>query len=221
LKLVSWVTSQEPDVLMINEVADPRTAVVLAKFAAEGQGHKVYVALRANNTFEALGLWRRLVGDDHLAMLDLQMVLAGRVMRRLCMACKVAFNPDPDALRKLNMNPAKAATWFQARRDPLRDGRGRPIPCEFCHDLRYKGRLGVYEVMSINSEMKQAVESGASLNQLKAIFRKQRARFLQEVAMAQVESGETSVQEVLRVMQVVAEPGTATGSRGSGPGEAA
>jgi type II secretory ATPase GspE/PulE/Tfp pilus assembly ATPase PilB-like protein len=75
------------------------------------------------------------------------------------------------------------------------------MTCDFCVDLRFKGRFGVYEVFNIDDEVRAAVAAGGTVNQLKTIFRKQRGRYLQEMALAQVEAGETSVQEVLRVLK--------------------
>jgi len=64
----------------------------------------------------------------------------------------------------------------------------------------------VYEIFGIDEDVRAVVESGGSQNQLKALFRKQRGKYLQESALAQVEAGETSVQEVLRVMKAGDEP---------------
>ncbi|HEX5244197.1 MAG TPA: hypothetical protein VFW23_13115, partial [Tepidisphaeraceae bacterium] len=128
------------------------------------------------------------------------------VLRKLCMACKVGYAPDASTLRKLNMNPEKVSQLFQARTQPLRDPKGRPIPCEFCNDLHFKGRMGVFEFLVVDDEIREAVAAGKNLNQA---FRKQRGRYLQEEALALVEKGETSVQEVLRVLK---------GSGGSGEG---
>ena len=199
-KQVDWVTSQQPDVLMIDEMVSPASARTIIKFCAADH-RRVYVGMRAGNGFEALTQWRKLVGDDKLAAEQLKFVLAGRVIRKLCMACKVGFAPDPETLRKYNMNPAKVTQLFQARSQPLRDPKGRPIPCEFCHDLRFRGRFGVYESMLIDDAMKQAIASGASVQQLQNVFRKQKGRYLQESALLSVESGDTSVQEVIRVLK--------------------
>jgi type II secretory ATPase GspE/PulE/Tfp pilus assembly ATPase PilB-like protein len=160
----------------------------------------VYVGLRASTTFEALGMWRKLVGDDRTAMKNLKLVIAGRVMRRLCTACKVGYTPDPTTLRKLNMDPDRVGTLFQARTSPIRDPKGNPIPCEFCRELQYRGRIGVYETLIVDDELRAAIEQGGSSSQLKSLFRKQRGKYLQEQALARVEAGDTSVQEVLRVM---------------------
>jgi general secretion pathway protein E len=198
-KIVDWVISQMPDVIMVNRVDDPKSANDLAEYGAE---KRVYVGLRAGSTFEALAQWRRLVGNDKLAVRNLELVIAGRVIRKLCMACKVSYAPDPAVVRKLNLSPEKAATLFQARTQPLRDPKGNPVPCEFCMDLRYKGRVGVFETLVVDEDVRTVLSGGGSENALKAVFRKQKGKYLQEEGLSLVESGDTSVQEVLRVLKV-------------------
>lgn len=219
-KQVAWTVSQVPDVLMINQIEDPETARQLIDFAGGvggEEGRRVYVGMRASSTFDALAMWKKLVGDDALALKHVNMIIAGRVMRKLCAACKVAYSPDPDQLRKLNINPANATKLFQARREPLRDPKGNPIPCEFCKELRYHGRFGVYELMIVNDDLRQVVASGGSINQIKAAFRKHKGRLLQEVALAYVEAGDTSLAEVKRVMEAGNETPPPS-SRGGGGG---
>jgi type II secretory ATPase GspE/PulE/Tfp pilus assembly ATPase PilB-like protein len=198
-KTIGWVLSQEPEVIMVSNLQDQKTAHQLIKFASEGK--RVYVGIRAGTTFEALASWRKLVGDERKAVSDLRMIITGRVLRRLCAACKAAYTPDPTTLKKLNMDPEKIDKLYQARTQPMRDPKGNPIPCEFCKELYFKGRLGVYELFLVDDDVRAVVEAGGSLNQLKAAFRKQRGKYLQEAALGQVEAGETSVQEVLRVMK--------------------
>jgi type II secretory ATPase GspE/PulE/Tfp pilus assembly ATPase PilB-like protein len=206
-KQVEWVCSQIPDILLVDEITNPQSARELVKFSRENR--RVYVGMRAGTTFEALEQWRKLVGDDKASTEYLRMIIAGRVVRRLCMACKVGYAPDPESLSKLNMDANRVTQLFQARTQPLRDPKGNPMTCDFCVDLRFKGRFGVYEVFNIDDEVRAAVLAGGTLNQLKTIFRKQRGRYLQEMALAQVEAGETSVQEVLRVLKGQDQPSRA------------
>ena len=208
VKMVEWVASTQPDVILMDEVFNPASARELVRFA-QTDNRRVYIGMRAGSTFDALSMWRKMVGDDAAAAASLQLIIAGRVMRRLCMACKVGYAPDPETLRKLNMDPERVNKLFQARTQPLRDPRGNPIPCDFCHDLHYKGRFGVYETFVIDDEVREAIKTGGSVNQLKTLFRKQRARYMQEQALAQVEAGETSVQEVLRVLRNSEQPAKA------------
>jgi type II secretory ATPase GspE/PulE/Tfp pilus assembly ATPase PilB-like protein len=218
-KAVDWVLSQEPNVLLVDKVEDPKSAGVILKAGKEGR--RVYVGMRANSTFEALDQWRRIVGDNQLATESLKLVVNGRVLRKLCMACKEAYAPDPATLKKLNMSADKVSQLFQARTQPLRDPKGRPISCEFCHDLHFKGRVGVFEFLVIDEEIRKAVEAGRSLNQA---FRKQRGRYLQEEALALVEAGDTSVSEMIRAIRSGGDPlrsggdlpGGAGGSGGAG-----
>jgi type IV pilus assembly protein PilB len=201
-KLAEWVGSQEPDVIAMSRMDDPRSAAALLKFVATAEHRRLYVGLRASSTFDALAQWRKLVGDDKHALKHLKLIVNGRLVRKLCMACKVGYTPEPDVLRRLNMSPEKVGKLFQARTTPLVDPKGNPLVCEFCTDLRFVGRTGVYEMFAFDDEVRQVVLSGGSVNQLKALFRKQRRKYLQEEALARVEAGETSVQEVLRVLKV-------------------
>jgi type II secretory ATPase GspE/PulE/Tfp pilus assembly ATPase PilB-like protein len=198
-KQASWVISQEPEVVMISKVDDSRTASDLIRYASDNR--RVYIGMQANSTFEALAAWRKLVGDDRLATQNLKLIINQRVLRKLCNACKVGYTPDPNTLRKLGMDPDKNTTLYQARTQPLRDQKGNPVPCEFCKDLRFKGRTGVYEFFLIDDEAREQIAAGASGNQLRAVFRKGKGKFLQEEALLLVEKGDTSVQEVLRVMK--------------------
>ena len=198
-KQTSWVISQEPEVVMISKIEDSRSASELIRYASDNR--RVYVGIQAPSTFDALTIWRKLVGDDRLAAQNLKLIINERVLRKLCNACKVGYTPDPNTLRKLAMNPDKSTTLFQARTQPLRDQKGNPVPCEFCKDLRFKGRTGVFEFFVIDDEAREQIAAGASGNQLRAVFRKGRGRFLQEEALGLVEKGDTSVQEVLRVMK--------------------
>jgi len=201
-KQTDWVISQEPDIIMISKLEDSRTATALARYSGDKEhNRRVYVGMQAASTFDALAQWRKLVGDDKVAAENLRLIINGRVLRKLCNACKIGYTPDPNTLKKLGMNPEKSTTLFQARTEPLRDAKGNPVPCEFCKDLRFKGRTGVFEMFVIDDEAKEKIVAGASPNELRAAFRKQRGRFLQEEALAIVQKGDTSVQEVLRVLK--------------------
>ncbi len=213
-KQIDWLISQEPDVIYIDRIEDPRTAIDLAKYAKAGK--RAYVAMRAPTTFDALAQWRKLVGDDDLAMSSLRLVIAERLVRVLCNACKVAYTPDPDALKKMNMAADRVDKLYQARKEPMRDPKGNEVICPFCHGLAYLGRTGVFEMFKIDDDVRKAVLAGGTVNQLKALFRKQRQRYLQESALARVELGDTSVEEVLRVLRGQASSSSAS-SRPAAP----
>jgi general secretion pathway protein E len=213
-RVASWVASQQPDVIMISAVEDPQTTKHLIEFAKE---HRVYVGMRAASVNDAIAQWRTLVGDAKLAASRLDMVIAGRIIRKLCPACKIAYTPDPATLRKMNMDPNVVTQLFQARSQPMRNEKGQIIPCTFCLELRFNGRVGVFEVLKVDDDVRAALNADSS-SQLKAAFRKQKGQYLQEAALEVVEKGETSVQEVLRVLRG---PEAKTSSRSSAKAEAA
>jgi type II secretory ATPase GspE/PulE/Tfp pilus assembly ATPase PilB-like protein len=198
-KQISWVTSQEPDVLMVDRVDDPASALNLLRFA--GEGKRVYVGVRASNTLDALAAWRKLVRDEKASTKSVELIIAGRLMRKLCMACKVEYAPDPETLRRLNMSPDKVGSLFQARSSALRDAKGNEMSCEFCGDLHFKGRTGVFELFAVDDEVRQTIAAGGSVNQLKMLFKKQKQKYLQEQAVAKAVAGETSLQEVARMLK--------------------
>ena len=158
-KQVEWAVSQQPDVILLDEVVNSNSAKELIQFAASGK--RAYIGMRAGSTFEALEQWRKLIGDDALASSALAFLMSGRVLRRLCVACKVQYQPDPEQLRKMNMDPARISSLYQARTQPLTDPKGRPIPCTFCNDLRFKSRFGVYETFNVDDEVRQLIASRA------------------------------------------------------------
>jgi type II secretory ATPase GspE/PulE/Tfp pilus assembly ATPase PilB-like protein len=100
----------------------------------------------------------------------------------------------------------------------LRDHKGNIVPCNFCNDLGFNGRFGVFEIFQIDDEIKKVVVTGGSEAQLKQAFRKQKGRLLQEVALSQVQAGETSVEEVLRVLKTESPSGGSSSGRGPAPG---
>ena len=197
-KQVSWILSQQPDVLLVTKPEASATAKEL--IAAAKNGRRIYITYTASSVFEAIGMWRKVVGDDKLALSQLKMVIVGRTLRKLCEACKQGYTPDPDTLRKLGMDKS-VDMLYQARKEPIRDPKGNPLRCEFCNELRYNGRTGIYEFLMVDDEVRQVLLGGGTAAQLKSPFRKQKGRYLQEVGLQLVEKGETSVQEVLRVLK--------------------
>jgi hypothetical protein len=116
------------------------------------------------------------------------------------------------------MNPESVGKLYQARKEPMRDAKGNPVPCTFCNDLAFKGRFGIFEVMVIDDEIRQVIAAGGADNQIKQAQRGKRGRLLQEAAFAQVQAGETSVEEVLRVLTPDSRPsGPPTKPRGPAP----
>ena len=199
LKLVNWVVSQEPDVLVVSSLEDGGSAREIVAHAAKGK--RAVVGIRAVGGIEALAAWRKLIGDDS-AYEHVDMLVAGRLVRKICPMCKMAYEPDPASLRKMNLDPNRVQQLFQERTEPMLDNRGNPTTCDFCQEVHFKGRTGVFEVLPMDSDMRQLLQSNASAVQLRAVWKKRGAKFLQDAAFDAVASGEVSVREVMRVFKL-------------------
>lgn len=196
---VSWSTSQEPSVILAGPLESRASTTPLIQYAKQA---RVYVGIRANDTFDAIEAWRKLVGDDKLAASQLKYVVAGRVFRRLCDGTKIAYAPDEKLLKQLGMSSKNVTELYKPNTTGLiKDMRGNDVPDEICFGLGYQGRFGVYELFVIDDEVKQAIAANANAQALRALFRKQKRKYLQELALVRVENGDTSVQEFLRVLK--------------------
>lgn len=204
-KTVSWVTSQEPSVLLVSSVETPEAANDLINYAANGR--RAYVGMKAGDVFEAVEQWRKLVGDSKRALSQLNYVVAGRVFRRLCDATKIPYAPDEKLLRQLGMHPGKVTELYKPNFGLLRDARGNEVPDTYCYGLGYKGRFGVYELFVIDDEIRQAFIQGVTGQSMRTLFRKQKRKYIQELALARLEAGDTDVKEFLRVLKPGADEG--------------
>ena len=195
---VDWLSSQQPDVIMMDRVEKPATAKFLCEFAKQ---KRAYVGIRATSAFDAITRWRKLVGDDKLAYSTLDMAVCGRVFRRLCPSTKVGYKPDARTLKAMGLPADKPLTLYKPQVGLAKDDKGNPIPDPFCHGLGYKGRIGAFEVVVVDDELRQALLQGAAGQQVKSLFRKAGGRYLQEMALGIVQVGETSLKEVQRVLE--------------------
>lgn len=198
-KLVSWTSDQLPDVMLITGLQSSGAAKEAIRLTDE-ERKRLYVGLRAGDVAEALTRWRQLVGDDKAALARLQLVIAGRVLRKLCESCKEPYEPGESVLAKMGVPKGKVRTLYRARTEPMLDQRGNPVPCEFCHALGYKGRLGIFEMLRLDDQSRRALLKDSSAAAVKNLLRAQKSSSLNESALRGVLAGKTDLQEVQRVM---------------------
>jgi len=121
-----------------------------------------------------------------------------RLVRKLCPACREAYRPNPDTLRKLNFSANESVTFYRPPTQQMVDKKGNPIVCATCQGSGYLGRTAVFEFLIIDDNIRQAVRSGDP-NALKQAVRKSGLKLWQDVALEKVVAGITSVQEIIRV----------------------
>ena len=179
---------QDPDVILVGEIRDRETAEIAIQ--ASLTGHLVLSTLHTNS---ALATITRLVdmGIDPFKIADaLQAVISQRLVRRLCKACaqQIETVEDPILQQLQSQNPN--ATFYQAK------------GCQFCNYTGYRGRIGVYEILLLDQDVRAAITRGADLNQIAAQLRESGFRSLQEDALQLVAEGITDLAEIRRVISL-------------------
>jgi general secretion pathway protein E len=180
------ILRQDPDVIMVGEIRDHETAEVAVR--ASMTGHLMLSTLHTNT---AVGSVSRLIDmgvERYLLAPMLTGLAAQRLVRRLCPHCReqgVATEFESDMTG--GTVPAGARIW-------------RPVGCAECHGEGYRGRTGVYEVIEVDADLQKAIHDGASDAELTTLARRRGPSLLDDGAL-KVLSGETTVQEVARVVR--------------------
>jgi type IV pilus assembly protein PilB len=175
------ILRQDPDVILIGEIRDRETAEIAMQAALTG--HLVLSTLHTNDAIGAVTRLQRLGIDQQLIASSLLLVIAQRLVRRVCPACS-----QPAPREALAVLPAAAAL------DPavVRAGRG----CPTCRQTGYKGRLGVYELLRSNGDVRRELERGGGETALRDLMRRHGMRSLMQAAIEKVRLGETTPEEV-------------------------
>ncbi|MCF7688038.1 MAG: Flp pilus assembly complex ATPase component TadA [Cephaloticoccus sp.] len=179
------ILRQAPNIVMVGEIRDLETAEIAIH--ASLTGHMVFSTLHTN---DAPGAVTRLVDigvKPFLVSTALRGVLAQRLVRKICPACGQVYEPDLAELRQLNITPA------QSRTATFRRGKG----CAKCHHTGYQGRMGIFELMVIDDDIRQLIHAGASAAKLRAKARLAGMRSLREDGLRKVIAGLTTIEEVV------------------------
>lgn len=202
-----------PQVVLVGR---PLSAEIAKAMVAEAGSVRFYAGLRQTDAFRGLVAWIKMVGDPREAAEALSAVVAQRLARRLCATCRVAYKPDPEALRKMNLQPERVGQLYK------HSGRitvnNRQEPCPDCAGMGYRGRFAMYEVIVLDDQARQLV-AASQIDQLRIHLRKtQKMVWLQEAALVKVVDQTTSISEVNRVLsgQKIQQPGRSTAGRSAG-----
>jgi type IV pilus assembly protein PilB len=174
---------QDPDVVMIGEIRDRETADVAVKAAQTG--HLVLSTLHTNDAPATIARLLDIGIEPYNLAAALRLITAQRLVRRLCPACREPYLADADNLRAAGFDDADIAQM-----EPLY----RPIGCELCHQIGYRGRIGIHQVMPITSnERGKIIDHGCGRP-----FAVDRVRScmptLRDAALLKVRRGETSLE---------------------------
>jgi len=194
-KKLRSIVRMAPDIVGAADCRDSETAQAACEAAKEGK--IIYVTLEADSVVQALGSWVKLVNDRNLAIEALLGISNQRLLRKLCSECKQAYRPNQELLRKFNIRSEKAKIFYRAGKVQV-DRRGRATTCENCQGIGYVGRTGVFEIITIDDRLREAIKRSKSLSELDAQFRSAKMLYLQEQALRKVINGTTAINEMIR-----------------------
>ena len=178
---------QDPDIIMVGEIRDSETAEMAVQAALTG--HIVLSTLHTNDAPTAISRLLDLGLPTHLLKATLNGVMAQRLVRTLCIACRKEVAPDPEA-------------WAELTRPftvPMAKVIYQPGGCLECRNTGYAGRQGVYEIMPLSSALLSAISADTDIQQIRQAAVKQGMKPLRLAGAEKVAEGITSVEEVMRV----------------------
>lgn len=183
-KALRSILRQDPDVIMIGEIRDIDTAQIAVQ--ASLTGHLVLATLHTNDAVAAVARLIDMGIEPFLLASSLSGVLAQRLVRQLCPACKEAYTPDAATL-KLVGSRQRNAVFYRAK------------GCEACHHTGYSGRTGIYELLVMDDTLRQCIHDRASETLMREYAVKTGMVDLRGDGARWLEQGVTSLEELLSV----------------------
>jgi type IV pilus assembly protein PilB len=179
---------QDPDVMLVGEIRDKETADIAVQAALTG--HLVLSTVHTNDTFSTV---TRLIdmGVNSAKVSDsIQAIIAQRLVRRLCTECRTT--------RELKEKEKKLIPLLQKLGYPTQFYHSKG--CTSCGFTGYKGRIGIYEILILDNQIKDAIANESSISQIRSLARKKGFRSLYEDALSLITDGTTDYDEVFRVI---------------------
>ena len=187
---------RDPDVFLVDDLRDEGTGELIARSGADGP--LIYAELKAKGIADAVQKWVRFVGDLDRAAGALTAIVISRVLRRLCPACRQPYQPDEEQLKRLGMADTQDVQFFRA--SGKLNVKNKIVTCEACAGAGYTGTIGVYEVLPVDTPARTLIANNDLKGAYRHVRREERLPLLQEAALAKVRAGETSIDEVVRVL---------------------
>ncbi len=181
------ILRQDPDIILIGEIRDKETMEIAMK--ASLTGHLVLSTFHTNDAPSAISRLLYMGLEPYLLASALNLVIAQRLIRRVCERCKIPTELDEKSLKRLQISPetAAAATFYK--------GKG----CEFCNGTGYRGRMPIFEFLTFDAEMRDKIVLKATEAQIRAASRAKGFGGLMESGVARLLDGYTTAQEVIAV----------------------
>lgn len=180
------ILRQDPDTILVGEIRDLETAQIAVQ--ASLTGHTVFSTLHTNDAPSSITRMRDMGLEPFLITATVEGVLAQRLVRKICEDCRTEFEPGADMLMELNLRPD------QVKDKKFYYGRG----CDRCNNTGHKGRMGIFELINMNDEIRDLVSAGVSTDELRRACIKHGMVPLRDAGLDAIYQGQTTIEEVVR-----------------------
>jgi len=178
---------QDPDVILVGEIRDQETAEIAVQSALTG--HLVFSTLHTNDSASAVTRLVDIGVEPFLISSSVLAIMAQRLVRVLCDHCKTPFMPGSSMLESLGLETAH-----------LQDSQiHKAVGCEQCFHSGFRGRMGIFEVLQLDENIKRLILTAFDSNQIQSAAQRQAMITLREDGIEKVLQGQTTFEEVLRV----------------------
>jgi len=180
------ILRQDPDKILVGEIRDLETAEIAVQ--ASLTGHMVFSTLHTNDAPSTITRLKDMGVPVFMISATVEAILAQRLVRRVCTKCREEHTPSKEMLDDLELSPAdlKGKRFFR--------GSG----CENCNNTGYKGRVGLFELMILNNELRELIMQNASTDDLRTAAQKSGMVTLRDAGMKACFEGTTTAEEVIR-----------------------
>ena len=185
-RVLRTILRQDPDKILVGEIRDEETARVAIE--ASLTGHVVFSTLHTNDAPSAITRMLDIGVEPYLLTATLELVVAQRLVRRICGDCRTMYEPEDKVLLELGLRKDDVVGKQFAY------GKG----CETCNHTGFRGRVAIFELMECTEPIKNMVLDGAPTGRLREQARREGMRSLRDAGLLAIYDGQTTVEEVLR-----------------------
>jgi type II secretory ATPase GspE/PulE/Tfp pilus assembly ATPase PilB-like protein len=196
-KKLQTVVRMGPDIIGVSDCEDAETTQIAC--AAAKDGKLVYITIKADSVIQALGQWLKYVGNRVVVADTLLGISNQRLVRKLCDECKQAYAPDKELFKKFNITAEKTKVLYRAGKVQY-DKHGKPLTCEHCQGTGFYGRTAVFEIITLNDDLRTVIKQSKSLPEISSQFRRAKMLYLQEQILRKVIAGTVAINEMIRVL---------------------
>ena len=179
---------QDPDIILVGETRDKETAHIAVEAALTG--HLVFTTLHTNDAAGAFVRLNEMGVEPFLMSSSTIGVMAQRLTRKLCQSCKEPYTPDEISMKYMGLAYDPKISFYRNK------------GCEKCSGTGFKGRIGVYEVLRMNAELRKLVASGGKTEEITEVAVRHGMKTLKDYSVWLLKNGWTTMEEVLQVVSV-------------------